>query len=80
MNILKKVVKGYLNTSLILRILIGLAIGIFFGLVLPQAKFIALFGSIFVGALKAIAPILVFVLVIASLSSAGKGIGGRESV
>ena len=37
----------------------------------------SIFGDIFVGALKAIAPILVFVLVIASLSSAGKGIGSR---
>ena len=31
MNVLKKIVKCYVNTSLILRILIGLAIGIFFG-------------------------------------------------
>ena len=77
MNVLKKIVKGYLNTSLILRILIGLAIGIFFGLVLPQAKFIALFGSILVGALKGIAPILVFILVLSSLSTAGRNIGKR---
>lgn len=77
MNVLKKVLKFYTDTSLIIRILIGLAIGIFFGLVLPQAKFIAIFGSIFVGALKSIAPILVFVLVLSSLSTAGKNIGKR---
>ena len=77
MNVLKKIIKYYTDTSLIIRILIGLAIGIFFGLVLPQAKFIALFGSIFVGALKSIAPILVFVLVLSSLSTAGKNIGKR---
>lgn len=77
MNVLKKIIKYYIDTSLIIRILIGLAIGIFFGLVLPQAKFIALFGSIFVGALKSIAPILVFVLVLSSLSTAGKNIGKR---
>lgn len=77
MNVLKKIIKYYIDTSLIIRILIGLAIGVFFGLVLPQAKFIALFGSIFVGALKSIAPILVFVLVLSSLSTAGKNIGKR---
>ena len=36
-----------------------------------------MFGDIFVGALKAVAPVLVFVLVIASLASAGEGIGKR---
>jgi serine/threonine transporter len=62
---------------LILRIAIGLVIGILLGLFVPQAEFVAVLGDIFVGALKAIAPLLVFVLVIASLASAGKGIGGR---
>lgn len=74
---MKKVVKAYAESSLILRILIGLVIGVSLGLWVPQAGFVTIFGDIFVGALKAIAPILVFVLVIASLSGAGKGIGSR---
>ncbi|MBP3382227.1 MAG: serine/threonine transporter SstT [Clostridia bacterium] len=74
---MKKVVSFYTDTPLILRIAIGLVIGILLGLFVPQAAFVAVFGNVFVGALKAIAPILVFVLVIASLASAGKGIGGR---
>ena len=74
---MKKVLKFYVNSPLILRIAIGLVIGISFGLLLPEASFIATFGSVFVGALKAIAPILVFVLVIASLAKAGSGIGKR---
>ena len=74
---MKKVLKFYVNSPLILRIAIGLVIGISFGLLLPEASFIATFGSVFVGALKAIAPILVFVLVIASLAKAGAGIGKR---
>jgi len=74
---MKKAFKFYVDSPLILRIAIGLAIGILFGLLLPKATFIAVFGDIFVGALKAVAPILVFVLVIASLSKAGKGIGKR---
>lgn len=74
---MKKVFGFYTKTPLILRIAIGLVIGVLLGLFLPQAEFVAIFGDIFVGALKAIAPILVFVLVVASLASAGKGIGGR---
>ena len=74
---MKKVFKAYVESSLILRILIGLVIGVSLGLWVPQAEFVSVFGDIFVGALKGIAPILVFVLVIASLSSAGKGIGSR---
>ena len=74
---MKNALGFYTKTPLILRIAIGLVIGVLLGLFVPSAAFIAIFGDIFVGALKAIAPILVFVLVIASLASAGKGIGGR---
>ncbi len=74
---MKKILSYYTKTPLILRIVIGLIIGICLGLWGPQASFVEIFGSIFVNALKSIAPILVFVLVIASLSSAGEGIGRR---
>ena len=74
---MKKIVKFYVSTPLILRIAIGLVIGICLGLFVSQATFVAIFGDVFVGALKAIAPVLVFVLVIASLAKAGVGIGGR---
>ena len=74
---MKKVFKLYTASPLILRIAIGLVIGVSLGLLLPQASFVAIFGEVFVGALKAIAPVLVFVLVIASLAKAGTGIGKR---
>ncbi|MBQ2829451.1 MAG: serine/threonine transporter SstT [Oscillospiraceae bacterium] len=74
---MKNAVKSYVKAPLILRIAIGLVIGVALGLLLPQATFVAVFGSIFVGLLKGIAPILVFVLVIASLAKAGTGIGKR---
>ncbi len=74
---MKKVLGLYTKSPLILRIAIGLVIGVLMGVFLPEAKFIKVFGDIFVGALKAIAPLLVFVLVIASLASAGKGLGAR---
>ncbi len=74
---MKKIFGYYTKSPLILRIALGLIIGICLGLWVPGASFAAVFGTIFVGALKAIAPILVFVLVISSLSSASSGIGKR---
>lgn len=74
---MKKVLNLYVNSPLILRIAIGIVVGIVLGLWVPQAEFVVVFGDIFVGALKASAPILVFVLVIASLAKAGQGIGKR---
>ena len=74
---MKNIFEFYTKTPLIARIVIGLIIGICLGLWVPQAEFVTVFGDIFVGALKAVAPVLVFVLVIASLASAGQGIGKR---
>ena len=56
----------------------GMLIGAIVGILAPQAAFMNIFGNIFVGALKAIAPILVFVLIISSLASAGKGVGKQR--
>ena len=54
--------------SLIKRIVIGIILGGLLGIFLPQWSFIAIFGSLFVGALKAVAPLLVFVLIMSSIS------------
>lgn len=61
------IIKRWNSMSLILRICIGLVIGAILGLLVPGASWIAILGTLFVGALKAIAPILVFVLVASSL-------------
>ncbi|MGL4714858.1 MAG: serine/threonine transporter SstT [Aeromonas sp.] len=56
------------NTSLISQILVGLVFGILLALFAPEwAKAAGLLGSLFVGALKAVAPLLVFVLVMAAI-------------
>ena len=68
-NILGRIVRGYSSMSLILRILIGMVIGAGLGLLFPSAMFLSIPGTLFVSALKAIAPILVFVLVISSLAN-----------
>ncbi|MGN0149369.1 MAG: serine/threonine transporter SstT [Clostridia bacterium] len=74
---MKKILKKYTETSLIIRIIIGLVIGVALGLALPQLSIIGVLGDVFVGALKAVAPVLVFVLVISSLANAGGGIGKK---
>ena len=74
---MKNLLKKWNDTSLILRIVVGLIIGIILALAVPQATPISVLGTLFVGALKAIAPILVFVLVMSSLSQATEGIGKR---
>ncbi len=74
---MKNIFGFYTKSPLILRIAIGLVIGVCLGLWVPSAGFVTVFGSVFLGALKAIAPLLVFVLVVSSLASAGEGLGRR---
>lgn len=77
MNALKTVVQKWKDMNAILRILIGLVIGLALGLLFPNMPVIGLLGSVFVGSLKGIAPILVFVLIMSSLANSSTGIGSR---
>lgn len=77
MRQLESITRKWAQSSLILRILGGLVIGAILGLTIPGLTGISLLGTIFVGALKAIAPLLVFVLVTASVAQAGAGLGAR---
>ena len=70
-------VKKWAGVSLILRIFIGLVIGAVLALLVPDWTWIGIFGKLFVGALKAVAPILVAVLVISSIAKANGGLGSR---
>jgi serine/threonine transporter len=71
---LKNLLGKWNEMSLVLRIIIGLVIGIILALTVPTfAKPIIIFGSLFVGALKAIAPILVFFLVMSAISQHKSG-------
>jgi serine/threonine transporter len=74
---MKSIFKAWNKLGLIQRILIGMVIGVILGLTVPQFTPIGILGNLFVGALKAIAPILVFVLVMASLASAKPGAGSN---
>ena len=77
MNIFKKITKTYNSIPLIVRIVIGLVIGATIGIFIKNATAITLLGSIFVGVLKGIAPILVFFLVASSLSQKGQKMDSR---
>ena len=59
MNGAKAIAKKYNEVSLILRIVVGLVIGAVLALTVPGAGWVAELGTLFVGALKAIAPLLV---------------------
>ena len=79
-NVFSTILKFWTETSLVLRILIGLSIGVILGLFVPGWTFVGLLGKIFVSALKAIAPLLVMILVASSISKAEKGLGPRFRV
>ncbi len=58
------------GTSLVTRILIGLVAGVLLAMLKPEAAAaVGLLGTLFVTALKAVAPVLVFVLVIAAIGN-----------
>ena len=66
--------KQWNKLSLVKRIIIGLIVGIILALTAPEAAApITIFGALFVGALKAIAPILVFFLVASAISQHKRG-------
>ncbi|MDU5021528.1 MAG: cation:dicarboxylase symporter family transporter, partial [Clostridiales bacterium] len=71
---MKKLLVKWNQISLVKRIVLGLILGIILSLTIPTvAKPISIFGSLFVGALKAVAPILVFFLVMSAISQHKQG-------
>ena len=77
MNAFSSILRRWTDTSLVLRILAGLLLGVVLGLSLPGWTFIGILGKIFVSALKAVAPVLVAILVAASIAKAKGGLGPR---
>ena len=81
MNHISKALRGvadkYNGVSLIIRIIVGLIAGTALALVVPHMAWIGEFGTLFVSALKAVAPILVFVLVASALAQGNSKLDGR---
>ena len=74
---LRVVADKYNGVSLIIRIIVGLIAGTALALVVPHMTWIGEFGTLFVSALKAVAPILVFVLVASALAQGNSKLDGR---
>lgn len=70
------IIQKWNSISLVKRIICGLILGAILGMAVPQVTVIGILGTLFVGALKAIAPILVFFLVMAALACGQEG-GGK---
>ena len=81
MNHISKALRGvadkYNGVSLIIRIIVGLIAGTALAFVVPHMTWIGEFGTLFVSALKAVAPILVFVLVASALAQGNSKLDGR---
>lgn len=73
MKHMKKIIESWNRISLIKKIICGLAMGVILALAVPQLNVISLLGDLFVGALKAIAPLLVLFLVMSALASQREG-------
>lgn len=70
---MRQLVEQIKNLSLINRIIIGMAIGILLGITVPQFTVFVMLGTVFVNALKAIAPLLVFFIVMSALAQHKEG-------
>ncbi|MEE0515487.1 MAG: serine/threonine transporter SstT [Emergencia sp.] len=71
---MKELLKVWNSISLVKQIIIGLAIGIVLALTVPdKVSGITIFGDLFVGALKGVAPVLVFFLVMSAISGHKSG-------
>ncbi len=68
-------ISRYFNGNLVFQILVGIALGIIVGAFFKDiASGVSIFGKLFVDALKAIAPILVFVLVSTAIATKEMGV------
>lgn len=75
--ILTSLWRAYTGTHLITRIFCGILLGAALAILCPGINGISILGNLFVGALKSVAPILVAVLVTASVAQASGGLGKR---
>ena len=77
MKTVKKIIDSYNSVSLILRIICGLVLGTVLALFFKNLGIVSLLGDLFVGALKAIAPVLVLTLVVSALAQGDEKLDSR---
>ncbi|MBR5470769.1 MAG: serine/threonine transporter SstT [Oscillibacter sp.] len=72
-----KYLQAWNRIGLVKRIIMGLIVGAILGAVIPSFTVISILGDLFVGALKALAPLLVFFIVLQALASRKSGGGSN---
>lgn len=77
MKVIRYLINAWQKSNLMLRIFLGIVVGAVLALTIPGYGIISVLGDLFVGALKAMAPILVALLVASSVATARSGMGGR---
>ena len=77
MGNIKSIFSRWQQSNLMLRIFSGIVAGSVLALIVPGISAVSMLGDLFVGALKAIAPVLVAVLVTSSVATARPGLGSR---
>ena len=77
MKVIRYLISAWQKSNLMLRIFLGIVVGAVLALTMPGYGIISVLGDLFVGALKAMAPILVALLVASSVATARSGMGGR---
>ena len=74
---MKSTIEWWQSINLLIRIVIGLCVGAILGVMIPDNSLVPMFGKVFVGLLKGVAPVLVFILIIGALTNASGNIGSR---
>ncbi|MBQ7362600.1 MAG: serine/threonine transporter SstT [Bacteroidaceae bacterium] len=77
MKVIRYLISAWQKSNLMLRIFLGIVVGAVLALTMPGYGIISVLGDLFVGALKAMAPILVALLVASSVATARSGMGVR---
>lgn len=74
---MKSTIEWWQSINMLIRIVIGLCVGAILGVMIPDNSLVPMFGKVFVGLLKGVAPVLVFILIIGALTNASGNIGSR---
>ncbi|WP_010288517.1 serine/threonine transporter SstT [Kurthia massiliensis] len=70
---MKNIFAKWNSLSLVFRIICGIIVGVVLALVAPSWSWLSILGTLFIGALKSVAPVLVFVLVTAAIAGHRSG-------
>lgn len=74
---MKYIIEKWNKLSLILKVVVGLVVGCFLGIFVPCFSVLSVLGTVFVGAMKSMAPILAFILICSALAKSSNSISGR---